>query len=312
MKTLKKGIEEYLKNRCNVGFKMQSARKLLLEFALFLKENGATSITVKLALDFATRNPETSRERWAVRLRAIRQFAKYWSTEDLRTEVPPKNALPYSYRRKAPYIYTDDEIKRLIECSESGQPHNRFNQHTYFVLFGLLAVTGMRIREVLNLECNEINFKDRIITITKSKFRKTRYIPIHNSTIEVLKNYSNCRNQHFPNHKIPQFFIDHNGNALKGARVGYIFRKRKIKIGMISQKDRRSQRISDFRHTFAVKTLINWYKKGVNNIDSYIPLLSTYLGHVKPSNTYWYLTAIPELLNIVAARCKSNKRRSSS
>lgn len=257
---------------------------------------------------FATLNSQTSPERWAARLRIIRQFAKYWAVDDPRTEIPPDNMLPYSYRRNIPYIYDDDEIIRLLKCHECGQPNDNFVQHTYFVLFGLLAVTGMRISEALNLECNSVNFQDQVITISKSKFYKSRYIPIHKSTVKVLQSYCNHKNQRFPNHKIPQFFIDHNGKALKAARVRRIFRKRISKIDITIKKGKKP-RIMCLRHTFSTKTLINWYKRGVANIDSLLPVLSTYLGHTKPSKTYWYLTITPQLLSYVMARSKSNKER---
>lgn len=309
MKSLKQGVEEYLKSRCDAGFKLRAEKDILPKFISFMQNNGETFITIKLALAFSTLNTATTPERWAARLSIIRQFAKYWSTEDSRTEIPPKNTLPYSYRRKAPYIYDDEEVVRLLECPESGQPDNRFDQYTYFIFFGLLAVTGMRVSEVLSLKCSEINFNDRIITISKTKFQKSRYIPIHNSTAEAMENYSNYRNHCLPNSAAQQFFIDHNGNAIKSARVRNVFRKRTIKIGIVSSKGKRKPRLIDFRHTFAVKTLLQWYRRGVININSKIPLLSTYLGHVKPSNTYWYLTSTPQLLSLVMARCKSKKRR---
>jgi site-specific recombinase XerD len=309
MKSFKDGVEEYLRDRNNAGFKLQSERLLLQQFASFVNKRRVTHITVKLALEFATLNPKASPERWAQRLNVIRQFAKYWSTEDLRTEIPPKNMLPHSYRRKTPYIYDDIEIINLLTCNESDQPNDRFEQHVYFVLFGLLAVTGMRISEALNLECKEIDLQNLIITIRKSKFQKSRYIPIHKTTADILQTFNTYRSHCFPNHKTPQFFIDRNGNALKAARVIYVFRKRMIKIGIATSKEKNNPRIMSLRHTFAVKTLLHWYKSGVSNIDSYMPLLSTYLGHVSPSNTYWYLTATPQLLHFILARCKSYKRR---
>jgi integrase/recombinase XerD len=307
MNSLKQGVEEYLKDRCKAGFKMQDEKKVLSQFIFFLEKNGISHITTKLALAFATLNPQTSPERWAVRLRMVRQFAKYMSLEDPKTEIPPDNLLPYSYRRKAPYIYEDDDIIRLLKCDESGEPNDRFDQYTYFVLFGLLAVTGMRISEALNLKCNEVNFQDRVITILKSKFNKSRYIPIHKSTTEVLQNYSSYKSQCFPN-QTSEFFIDRNGNAPKAARVRRVFRKRLKKIGIATSKEGRNARITDLRHTFVVKTFLNWYKHKVANIDILIPVVSTYLGHSKPSKTYWYLTATPQLWTYVTARSKSIKR----
>jgi integrase/recombinase XerD len=306
MKSLNRGLEEYLINRSHAGFKLRSEKSLLKKFVSFVNKRGMTHITVNLALVFATLNPNTSRERWAQRLSAIRQFAKYWSIEDSRTEIPPKNILPYSYKRTAPYIYDDNEIISLLTCNESGKPNDRFDQHVFFVLFGLLAVTGMRVSEALNLHCDDINFQERLIVIHKSKFQKSRYIPIHKTTNDVLQTFSTYRSYCFPNNATPQFFIDRNGKPLKAERARHVFRKRTIKI---IAKVENKPRLMDFRHTFATKTLLHWYKSNVENIDSYMPLLSTYLGHVSPSNTYWYLTATPQLLDCVMARCKSLKRR---
>lgn len=311
MKSLKDGLEAYLKDRRNAGFKLRSEGLILKHFVSFLDEHEITHITVKLAVEFAVSNPNVSPERHAQKLSAIRQFAKYWSTEDSKTEIPPKNVLPYSYKRKAPYIYDDDEIISLLTCSNGGQPNDRFDQHVYFVLFGLLAVTGMRLSEALNLECNEVNFQDQIITICKSKFQKSRCIPLHKTTMDVLQTFSAYRDHCFPNHTKRQFFIDCHGNPLKAEHVRYIFRKRASKINFSASKKGRNPRIMDLRHTFSVKTLLLWYKSDINNIDSYLPLLSTYLGHVSPTNTYWYLTETPQLLHFVMARCKSHKRRTS-
>ncbi len=306
MKSIRQGVQEYLEYRWRLGFKLQSVHHLLTNFVLFMEHNRAKHITLKLAVAFATMNLNASKA-WAGRLGAIRRFAEYWSTEDPKTEIPPKKLLPGSYKRQAPYIYTDAEIVKLVECHESDFLHDRFDQYTYFVLFGLLAVTGMRVAEALTLDCEAVDVQNRIITIYQSKFRKSRYIPIHKSTAEVLKHYCKYRRRCFPDLTTPRFFIDHKGQALAERRVRHVFHARLAQIGL-TRSEGRNPRIIDLRHTFAVKTLLRWYKQGVS-VDQCIPLLATYLGHVKPTNTYWYLTATPQLLQLVVSRCKAYKKR---
>lgn len=309
MKSLRQGIMEYLEYRWRLGFKLGFVNHLLISFASFMDQNGAKHITNELAVAFATMNPEIKTATWAYRLGIIRRFAIYWSTVDCRTEVPPKNLLPNSYSRRHPYIYSDTEIIKLLTCKESDYPSDRLDQYTYFVLFGLLAVTGMRFSEALTLDRKAVDIAGRIITIHQSKFRKSRYIPIHKSTEAVLKDYNNYRDHCFPSSTSSRFFIDSNGSDLPERRVRYVFDKRLKKIGIEKPWKHCKPRILDLRHTFAIKTLLKWYHQGVVTIDCYIPLLSTYLGHVKPTNTYWYLTATPQLLKLVLSRCEKQKRR---
>lgn len=310
MKSLRQGVQEYLEYRWRLGFKLHRTQHLLTHFVSFMEQNRAKHITFKLALKFATMDTKAPNA-WASRLGIIRRFAEYWSTVDPKTEVPQKKLLPNSYKRQSPYIYTDTEVTKLVECSESGYPNDRFDQYTYFVLFGLLAVTGMRIGEALALNCEAVNVQNKIITIYQSKFRKSRYIPIHKTTAEVLNDYSKYRNQCFPNPTTSRFFIDRTGKALAERRVRHVFHKRLTKIGLTESKGC-NPRIISLRHTFAVKTLLRWYKQGLAPVDQCIPLLATYLGHVKPTNTYWYLTATPQLLQLVVSRCKTYNKRAES
>jgi integrase/recombinase XerD len=310
MKSLRQGTNEYLEYRWRLGFKLQNEKFLLASFASFMEINRAKHITIKLALAFATMNPESQPITCAKRLRAIRQFAIYWSAIDSKTEIPPKNLLSNSYRRNAPYIYTDAEIIQLLEYSEAS--NNTFNQHAYFVLFGLLAITGMRLAEALALNCEDVDLQNGIITIRHSKFRKSRHIPIHKSTVEVLKKFSGYRNRYFPHPVSSYFLVNYRGKQLCRRNVQYVFHDRLIETGIAKPEKHCNPRIMDLRHTFAVKTLLRWYKRGVTSIDCHIYLLSTYLGHVKPTHTYWYLTVTPELLKLIVSRCEKHKRKRKS
>jgi integrase/recombinase XerD len=170
----------------------------------------------------------------------------------------------------------------------------------------------MRVAEALNLECTDVDLQHGIITVRQSKFRKSRHIPIHKSTVEVLRKFSIYREQHLSHPVISRFLVNHKGNALNIWTVDWVFRKRLIQIGIAKPKEHCNPRVVDLRHRFAVMTLLQWYKQNVVSIDTHIPLLSTYLGHVCPTGTYWYLTATPELLKFIVSRCEKYKKESKS
>lgn len=307
MKSLRQGVNEYLEYRWKLGFQLQHVKSYLLDFVSFMEKNQAKHITTELALAFSTTNPNVQSRNHTARLSAIRQFAIYWSAMDPKTEIPSKHLLPYAYNRRAPYIYTDAEIIQLLECYESNR--HPMDQYSFFVIFGLLAVTGMRITEVLSLDCADVDLQNGVITIRQSKFRKSRHIPIHKSTVKALKEFSDYRNQYFVHPVSSHFFLNRKGKGLNHQIVRKVFHQRLMKIDIAKPKEHcRSPRIMDLRHSFAVKTLLRWYKQGVASIDSQIYLLSTYLGHVMPSNTYWYLTVTPELLKFVVSRCEQHAK----
>lgn len=310
MKSLVEGIQEYLDYRWRVGFQTRVATKrLLLKFVAFIKGQGGKHITTQLALAFATINPELSSITWASRLSKIRQFAKYWSVNDPKTEIPPVNLIPRSNTHHTPHIYSDNEIIKLLESVKKNFRIDPLDRYTYFALFGLLAVTGMRPHEALNLKREDVDISHQIITIHESKFRKSRYIPIHQTTANILCDYAKYRDHCFPVPKSPEFFIGHHGNKPASNTLLDNFHKHLKKIGVKKGKDDHYARIMDLRHTFVIKNLTRWYKNDVTNIDRYIPVLSTYLGHDKPSSTYWYLTANPDLSNAILKRIKKYKTR---
>ena len=308
MKSLKRAVDEYFNYRCSLGFVLKNDKSILNQFVAYMKEKKATYVTSEHAIAFAKLNPQASRVWWAVRLGSIRRFAKYWFHMDTRTEIPTQCLGPSTYQRRAPYIYSDDEIKRILDRCMTSSSTSEIERYSYFTWYGLMALTGMRIGEVSRLDRNDLNVAEGVITIHNSKFKKSRHIPLHQSTVKTLVSYLNYRDRHIPTPKTSRLFIDRLGAALSIDRVRKAFRRLLIEVGI--QKPDGRQRIMCLRHTFAVNTLIRWYRRHVN-IDQHIPLLSTYLGHAHLRHTYWYLTATPKLLKLVASSLENNKRKGS-
>lgn len=307
MKSLQQSVNDYLNLRWNLGFKSRETASILNHFVDFMKRKKTNRISNELSLSFATMNQNCAFGTCERRLSVVRQFAMYLSGTDPKTEVPPSHLLPSIRKRRLPYIYSDLEIMKLLYCSNDGT-RNKLDRYSFYTLFGLLAVTGMRLGEALRLERSDVDISNRTITIRQSKFGKSRYIPIHRTTADVLKAYSEYRASSLLEPKSSQFFINHHGFGISERTIRQIFYRRLQRIGINNKTRYPRPRISSLRHTFAVKTLLNWYRNGVRKIDHLIPLLSTYLGHVKPTNTYWYITETPELLKFAINRLKMRQK----
>jgi len=301
MTTLRKAAEEYLAMRRGFGFKLYGPGILLLDFISFMEKRHASRITIDLAVRWAKLPASASPSWWAARLRAVRLFALYMSATEPRTEVPPPSLLPYRYKRRPPYIYTDQEVKRLIQAARGLPPKWGLGRWIYPTLFGLLSVTGIRISEALGLDYDAVDLTHDILTIRGTKFGKTRLVPIHPSTKHALQVYGRKRDQLFPKPKTPAFFLSDRGIRLSWRAAHSNFIRLSVQIGLRRPLDRHGPRLHDFRHAFAVKTLLRWYRAG-RDVERWLPVLSTYLGHVRVTDTYWYLTATPELLRLAGAR----------
>jgi integrase/recombinase XerD len=193
MKKFSYAVDKYLKLRCQLGFKLEATERLLKKFTDFLETKRAPYITTELTRSFINQNSEASAAQKSAKLATIRQFALYWKGIELRTEIPPPQLFPYIYHRTNPYIYSLHDIKKLMwSCNKLGQ-REPIIRHTYFNLFGLLAVSGMRINEALSLTCDSVDLKNGLIIITKSKFSKSRIVPIHSTTQDALKKYVNTK-----------------------------------------------------------------------------------------------------------------------
>ena len=302
MKSLKQGLHDYLALRRGLGFKLRLAGAALLDFVCFLEREGASYITNELSVRWAMRRRECQPSLWAGRLGFVRGFTRYYQATDPRTEIPPAALLPYRPGRARPYLYSDREIKRLLAATAIlAVPATSLRPHTYRCLFGLLAVTGLRISEAINLELRDVDLDREVLTIRGAKFGKSRLVPLHASSRRALQWYAQRRDRFLSSSPPPRFFVNDRGRSLESSNVRRVFYRLSRHIGLRGATDRHGPRLHDFRHRFAVETLVQWYRSG-QDIERRLPILSTYLGHAHITDTYWYLSAYPELMGLATRR----------
>jgi integrase len=269
---------------------------MLEQFVAYLDTASAEHLTIRHALDWAKQPSNGAPVWWAVRLSTVRGFARYLSALDPATQIPPAGLIPTPSHRVVPYIYTADELARLLAAAARLTTAHRAD--TYQTLIGLVAVTGMREGEVVRLDRDDVDLEQGLLSIRDSKFGKSRQIPVHPSTVEALVSYAARRDARRyrpdgrPNRHAPSdaaFFTSTTGTRLLRDNVATVFPGLIHKAGLDWSGRPRPPRLHDLRHSFAVNTLIGWYQQGLD-VEQRLPLLSTYLGHVAPKSTYWYLT----------------------
>ena len=248
MSELRKSLEEYLSIRRKLGFKLQRAGKLLHDFVHFADTEGVSFITVELALRWATQSKDCQTAWSAARLGIVRRFAQYQGVIDPRTEIPSQELLPYRYHRKPPYIYSNDEVIRLLKAAQQLQSPLGFRAATYSSVLGLLAVSGMRISELIGLNHKDVDLIHGIITIHQSRFGKSRLVPIHPSTQKALQKYESLRGRIFPKSETKSFFISEQATRLTYCTVRNTFVKLSRQIGLRGPHDSDGPRLHDFRH----------------------------------------------------------------
>ena len=301
MKSLQNAIEDYIALRRSLGFKLDDMAADLTKFASFLEQKAAPYITTALALEWAMQSTDHLPSHWARRLGFVRVFARHWSATDPRTEIPPAGLLPFRAQRAHPYLYTEQEIQRLLAAAKSLSPASGLRPWTYHCLFGLLAVSGLRISEAIKLERQDVDFYQGVLTIRQTKFNKNRLIPLHASTRDVLSEYAEHRDRLVPNPSSSCFLLNDCGRCLERSAVRRTFYDLSRQIGLRGPADHAGPRIHDFRHRFALNTLIQWYRAG-EDIERRLPVLSTFLGHAHVADTYWYLSIHPELMGLATER----------
>lgn len=304
-KSIQERVEDYLDARRRMGYKLKIEGLQLHRFARFAKARGYNkALTVELAVAWANATKSTSDITRARRLEVVRGLAKYCALFESETEIPPLGLMGPAHRRIAPHIYTTQEIMALLETATQLQPPNKLHKlrpATLQCLIGLLYATGLRISEALHLTCADIDFDQKFLVVKETKFCKSRYVPLHPTTVEALDEYARLRDQLVIRvSSTDSFFLTDNGRPLNYRQALYSFQTIRYRLGWKTQ-GKRLPRLYDLRHTFACQRLLNWYKEGVD-INKAILLLSVYLGHNKVTDTYWYLTGIPPLMAMAAQR----------
>jgi integrase/recombinase XerD len=283
MSALADHLSDYLTLRRGLGFALGRHGHDLQDFVAFLDAAGAERVTVDLAVAWVR-----SKEQWKpitvdFRMSAVRGFADYLHAIDPATEVPPAGLLSAPRRRPAPHVYSPAEITDLLDAAAGLKPQLR--AATFTTLLGLLTVTGMRLGEARALTRHDVALEDGLLIIRHAKFDRMRLVPLHATTAAALRRYALTRDLLCPEPRTDRFFVSSAGGELNGSAVDQAFRALTTAVGL--REDGTGPRVHDLRHTFAVRTLIDWQRDGVD-ISTHLPVLSTYLGHVEPKNTYWY------------------------
>ena len=304
MTKLRVRLKNYLTMRRALGFKLKKHDIALRNFINFLHAGGHCRVTTDLALRWATTPSMTNPAWWSERLSMVRMFSRYLSDIGLRTDIPPAGLLAQRYRRPTPHIYTEREITDLIEYTRQSLPRTDLRRYTYTTLFGLLISTGIRVGEALKLNRDDVDLNTGELHIQDTKSKDSRLIPLHPTTVVAMAGYARQRDRMEPHPKSRSFFLNLFGERLSIWMVNTTFIRVSRRIGLRGATDKRGPRVHDLRHTFTVNALIAAYKSGLP-VDRQVYALSVYLGHKGPSSTYWYVSAVPELMALACARLES-------
>jgi integrase/recombinase XerD len=306
MSTLEQSLADYLQLRRSLGHDLADAARLLPRFVIYLDSVGADTVTIEHAMTWAQHEAEPGTTVGPRRMTAVRGFARFLAGRDARTEIPPVGLLPYRRRWRPPFIYTPDDIAALLDQTHRSLPQPALRAVTYHTLVGLLAVTGLRIGEAIRLDRADVDWPDGVLLIRESKFGKSRQVPVHASTLNALAVYATQRDQLQPTLQ-PSFFVSSRRTRLCYQVVCQTFRTL-VDAANIGTESTATPTLHGLRHSFAVRTLLEWYRTG-QDVDARLPWLSTYLGHRDPRSTYWYLSATPELLAMAADRLQAATTR---
>lgn len=300
-KSMHDRVEAYLDTRRSMGYALRVEGEELKRFSRFAEARGHRSpLTVDLALAWANASQRGSAVYRARRLEIVRGLAKYCVLFEPETEIPAPALLGPAHRRVTPHIYSEQEIKDLLATAGELAPHDGLRPVTMQCFMGLLASTGLRVCEALRLARKDVSFTDAVLTVWETKFRKSRHVPLHDTTVKALAEYACFRDRRVPYPQTTSFFLTDDGQPLRYRQAHYAFQQLRRRLGW-ERLDGRRPRLYDLRHTFACRRLQLWYEEGVD-VDWALPFLATYLGHGKVTDTYWYLTGTPSLMAIVSAR----------
>jgi len=298
MTGLRPALKDYLLIRRRVGYQLTADERLLENFVAFIERSGAVRITTELAVRWAKLPADAQPHRWRQRLGIVRAFARYLATIDPASEVPSKDLLPATRPRVAPYIYAPAEITALMSAAAALTP--RLRGATYETVIGLMASSGLRLGEALGLDRHDVDLNDGALHV-RARQTKQRDVPLHASTTDALRAYAREREREWTAPDTPAFFLNTRGERLTKPEFNPTFAKLIGQVGLEGRGERVRPRPHDLRHTLAIRTLLDWHHAGVD-VDRQMPLLSTFLGHVDPESTYWYLQAVPELMALIRSR----------
>jgi len=298
--------EDYLSERRALGFKLRMAGHYITTFALFADERGHSGkLTNDIVLNWVQGQAKRATPySWARRLEVLRPFARYLARLDPETEFPRTAIFGCSHRRLAPHIYSEQEISDLVAAASRLAPQGGLRPATYATIFGLIAATGLRRSEALHLRCGDVDLDGGFLTVRNTKFRKSRHVPMHATVVVALRRYLAVRACHGALSEDAPLFLSSAGGFITEQRINKVFGKLRTDLGWTARGGLGKVRIHDLRHTFICRRIQLWHEHGAN-IDNAIAALSTYIGHTKISDTYWYLTGVPELMAVSGNRFES-------
>jgi integrase/recombinase XerD len=308
MSALREALGDYLEMRHALGYRLERQARLLDSFVGLLDARGLDHVQSAVALDFSIGGGAVPRGEASRRLSAIRLFSRYLAALDELHEVPPSRLLPAVVERKAPYLYSDEELAALLAAAR--RIEEPFRALSMWTLIGLLACSGLRPGEAVGLSPADVDLATGVITVRDSKWGSSRLVPLHASATDALSRYESvCAALFGPaglggSDDQPRFFMWSARKPLCMSAATASFRKLLRQAGIVAATGRRPPRLYDLRHRFAVRTLVGWYRDGVD-VGQALPVLSAYLGHQQPKDTYWYLQAVPELLQAAADRLEA-------
>jgi len=301
--TMRRRVQEYLEERRRLGYALGITGARLLAFARFADKVGHKGpLTLKLIIDWA--KGQTTRATpitWARRVEIIRPFARFCARDEPKTAIPPADMFGPAHRRLTPHIYSDEEIADLLAAAGKLPPESSLRPATYQTLFGLIAATGLRCSEALKLLCSDFDAAQNRLTIRETKFRKSRHVYLHPTVTAQLVRYSKLRDRLTGKVPAKRFFVTRSGTGLADSAVHWVFGRLRVHLGWVARGGHAVPRIHDLRHTFICKRVKLWQRDGAD-IDHAMIALSTYVGHARVSDTYWYLTAVPDLMAVTAKR----------
>lgn len=310
MSALRDALSDYLNTRRALGTQLGWPESSLRRFVDFVEGQGTEFVTTDLALRWATQSVGVQRATLARRLGIVRGFATFLQATDARTQIPAPRLLPGTQHRPTPHIYTDREIADLMAAADRLRSRSGLRRATFRTLLGLLAATGLRPGEALALDSDDVDLVGGVLAVRESKFGKSRFVPVEDTARAALAAYASFRDTVRPSRDTPAFLVTERGKRVPPHVARNTFAKLCQAVGLRQRRHRyrigRGPRLQDVRHTFATRRLVEWYRAGLD-VERLMPRLATYLGHGSTVNTYWYIQAVPELLQLATERLEAGR-----